>query len=57
MDPKRDSDASFLVVSRRGDPVVDLIVTGCLTCGASVHEVKHQQGDLCPMCERRPKDA
>ena len=48
---------SFGIRKRAGDPGIDLIAVGCLTCGASVHEVKHQTGDLCPMCERKPADA
>ena len=53
--PKHDDNQlvmSFLVVTRPGDPVVDLIMVGCLTCGASVYEIENQTGDLCPMCER-----
>ena len=47
---------SFGIQQRPGDPVIDLIKVGCLTCGASVYEVEHQTGDLCPMCERKQSD-
>ena len=46
---------SFAVVKRPGDPTVDLIMLGCLTCGASVYEIEHQTGDLCPMCSKEPE--
>ena len=46
---------SFAIRERPGDdPTVDLIMIGCLTCGASVYEVKNQTGDLCPMCSKEP---
>ena len=48
---------SWCVVRKTGDPVVELIMTGCYNCGASVYEVKHQTGDLCPLCEKVPDDA
>lgn len=48
---------SWAVASRPDDPVVELIETGCFNCGASVHEVRHQTGDLCPLCERDHGDA
>lgn len=49
--------ASWHIVRRPGDPTIDLLMTGCYNCGASVHEVEHQTGDLCPMCQREPADA
>ena len=47
---------SWCVVRNPDCPVVDLIMTGCYNCGASLYEVAHQTGDLCPMCEREPAD-
>ena len=48
---------SFGIRERPGGVMVDLIKVGCLTCGASVYEVEHQTGDLCPLCDRNPSDA
>lgn len=48
--------ASFGIVGRPDDPVIDLIRVGCLHCGASVYEVETQQGDLCPLCRQEPDE-
>ena len=47
---------SFRIVGRPGDPAIDLIMLGCLHCGASVFEVENQQGDLCPLCRQEPDE-
>lgn len=47
---------SWCVVRKADDPVVELIMTGCYNCGASLYEVEHQTGDLCPLCTREADD-